>query len=380
MPRRWGRGSVRREASGSWSIRWPESGTRRFRGGFPSKHLAERALAVQLGRLAYAHAGVEADPRSLPTLGELAKDFLQRRKVTHRAGVQDEQRWKLHVGPTFDHLRPTDVNLGVIRRWVDEVAAGGQSPSSISVMVACLSGLYSELQEDELVAANPFRGLPPTLRRKIRSLHDPATVPFVEKLADVRRIFDALPERVAILYALGAYAGLRPGEARALEWSAVDLERRVLHVRVQAAQDGPRETKGKRARPVPVNDALLPILTEWKVRTGGKGIVAAGRRRYVYRGTPNAALSEALGPLELARPGLGWYQATRHTYASHYVLGGGTLEELQTILGHATLAMTQRYAHLRHDLFRSDRTGIMGSGRGLQKRASVRKIKGTGVV
>ena len=36
----------------------------------------------------------------------------------------------------------------------------------------------------------------------------------------------------------------------------------------------------------------------------------------------------------------------RHTFASRYVMRGGSLPALQQILGHATLQMTMRYSHL----------------------------------
>lgn len=39
----------------------------------------------------------------------------------------------------------------------------------------------------------------------------------------------------------------------------------------------------------------------------------------------------------------------RHTFASHFMMGGGNILALQKILGHSTLMMTMRYAHLAPD-------------------------------
>lgn len=36
----------------------------------------------------------------------------------------------------------------------------------------------------------------------------------------------------------------------------------------------------------------------------------------------------------------------RHTYASHYMMNGGSLSELQSLLGHSSPTMTLKYAHL----------------------------------
>ena len=67
--------------------------------------------------------------------------------------------------------------------------------------------------------------------------------------------------------------------------------------------------------------------------------------------TPGTDLRETLDHLGLARPGLRWNQATRHTFASRWVLSGGSIEKLKEILGHYSVVMTERYAHLRPDLF-----------------------------
>jgi integrase len=44
----------------------------------------------------------------------------------------------------------------------------------------------------------------------------------------------------------------------------------------------------------------------------------------------------------------------RHTFASHWAMKGGDLFKLQKILGHQSVQMTMRYAHLAPDAFRDD--------------------------
>ena len=70
-------------------------------------------------------------------------------------------------------------------------------------------------------------------------------------------------------------------------------------------------------------------------------------------------LRDALENLELQREGLGWYQATRHTFASQFVLAGGSPETLRRILGHSTFMVTERYAHLQPDHFAEADLGRM---------------------
>jgi len=48
---------------------------------------------------------------------------------------------------------------------------------------------------------------------------------------------------------------------------------------------------------------------------------------------------------------LEWYDATRHTFASQWVLAGNSIEKLKEILGHYSVIVTERYAHLKPGLF-----------------------------
>ena len=184
----------------------------------------------------------------------------------------------------------------------------------------------------------------------MRPSYDPRTTPFVEKLDDVRRIYLDLTEPLNVAYAIGALGGLRTGEVFALKWAHVDLNTRRMHLRESVK--GP--LKDKDSRVVPILDGLLPILKEWKLRSGGEGLIIPPMRRdgeTINKHTPGKYLRATLERLHLSRPGLGWYEATRHTFASQWVLNGGSIEELKEMLGHYSVVMTERYAHLKPDLF-----------------------------
>jgi integrase len=352
MPRKrgWGSGEVYQEPSGKWAVRWRENGRRRYRGGFGSKALADRVLAKIRGDMAAQRAGLPPDPRDVPYLGELAIDFLERRKATHRAAAEDGYRWRKHMAPSFAHLRPDEVDHARIRAFV-EAKRREISPGTVRICIALLSSLYGDLLERRLATANPARGLPKSVLRLIKPTHDPRTTPFLERLEDVRRVHLALPKPLHVAYAIGALAGLRTGEVFALRWIHVDLAARRIHVRESVK--GP--LKDKDSRVVPVLDSLHPILAAWHLETGGTGRVIPPMRcdgKKIDKNTPGIHLRDALRVLGLPdlepKP---WYSATRHTFASQWVMAGGAIEKLKEILGHYSVVVTERYAHLKPEHF-----------------------------
>lgn len=373
--RRWGSGELvpPERPGGTWAIRWRENGRRRFRGRFPSRDLAQRALDRLRGELAQQRAGLPPDLRGAPTLAVLADEWLKRREHTHRSWRHDRGRWRNHLEPAFGKLKAAEVDAARLRAFVEGRLRAGLDPATVQLCVRLLSTLFTDLIErprETGVSVNPVRGLPRATRRLYRPRHDSRLVPYVERLDQVRALFQAMPSPERVAYAIGALAGLRTSEILALSWEQLDLEARRLVVRWQVQHGELAPLKDDEPRIVPLSVALLPVLTAYRLETGGRGLLfppaRPGRRsgpsrrpaRFMRPNRLHAALRAAA--VEVGLPAIEewekpWYQATRHTYASQYVLAGGSLESLAALLGHSSTEVTQRYAHLRPDaLARAD--------------------------
>jgi integrase len=376
--RGFGQGTIRKRGL-SWSIAWRENGQRRFDTA-PDEATAKRMLCKRLSDAALGKVGLQPDRKTAPTLAELAKLWLKRRELTHRAWRDDACRWRVHLDPFFGHCKPCEVDGAMIRRFVElKLVEGnrgkgnppkkpktkpkkGLAPASVGMLIRVLSTFFSDIVEQGHVAVNPISALPRSTRKLYRSDQDPTMTPFLEKLEDVRRLFLALPEPTATMFAVGAFAGMRTSEVIGLSWEDVSLSDRRIHVRQQAHRGRLGPLKDSESRTVPLQAALVPILTAWKLRTGGTGLLfrpanmdRGGRPElgtlpgFVRPQTLHRHLRDALKTCGL--PALSWYQVTRHTFASQWIMAGRNISKLQAILGHSSIVTTQRYAHLSRNLF-----------------------------
>lgn len=123
--------------------------------------------------------------------------------------------------------------------------------------------------------------------------------------------------------------GARWGEAEALRM------RQVRNGLIQYAR-----TKSGKVRAVPIVEALESELKGHYQEHGN------GERIF---GSSASAFREGIERAGINLPDGQMTHALRHTFASHFMINGGNILTLQKILGHSTLAMTIRYAHLAPD-------------------------------
>lgn len=138
------------------------------------------------------------------------------------------------------------------------------------------------------------------------------------------------------------YTGLRRGEVIALKWNSFDKDSNMLTIKstyCRIQKKVKHETKSKKIRHVPVCKALNKILDELKDKTFSSGFVCPFFHPDLYNKDFRRA-STLAGVKEIR------FQDLRHTFASNFLMGGGNIYDLQKILGHSTIQMTERYLHL----------------------------------
>lgn len=127
--------------------------------------------------------------------------------------------------------------------------------------------------------------------------------------------------------------GLRRGEQYSLAWEDVDFGTKMLTV---------SQTKNGETRHVRLNSIALAAMSEMYRNSPGSGYVFTNRhgdRLLKGRHWFEPALREAV------IRGFTWH-CLRHTFASRLVMAGVDLRTVQQLMGHKTIQMTVRYAHL----------------------------------
>lgn len=161
---------------------------------------------------------------------------------------------------------------------------------------------------------------------------------------------------IALLYLIALNTGLRWGEIIALQWDAVRLEPNPKNSMIivkrsycNVSKEVRETTKGHKVRYVGVNAVLYAALKNAKetrnqecdfvfhTLIGSPLRISNFTQRHFKRDIKAADVSKIR------------FHDLRHTYASHFMMNGGGLYDLQKILGHSDMQTTMRYAHLARE-------------------------------
>ncbi len=141
-------------------------------------------------------------------------------------------------------------------------------------------------------------------------------------------------KQLFLIVMLALSTGARQGEIMNLQWKDVDFDRRIITL---------HHTKNGERRILHISNHLLPLLTaHHEAKPAHSEYVFASpfaNRPIVPRAAWDNAVKEA--KLEDFR-----FHDLRHSAASYLAMNGATPNAIAEVLGHKTLAMVKRYAHL----------------------------------
>jgi integrase len=169
------------------------------------------------------------------------------------------------------------------------------------------------------------------------------------KLSEVRKFLGYFlehpsPPRIFWPTVLGLYTGLRRGEIQALRWEDINERAGLITIKrsyCRVSKKFKEETKSKKIRYVPICSALEGFLRRLQQMSDSE-LVTPFFNSDCFRKEFIRMCHEAKVPVIR-------FHDLRHTFASNFLMGGGNIYDLQKILGHSTIQVTERYAHLTQD-------------------------------
>lgn len=248
-------------------------------------------------------------------------------ETTHKASRRDDLaqfKWldPYLRGRHLDELT-RDLISDIARKRRAEGVANASVNQTVQVIRAILRKAHREWEWIDSVPAIHFLPLP---RRRVRWL----------TREDAECLLSELPEHLAEMVRFSLATGLRQANVTGMEWTQIDLSRRMAWVH-------PDQAKARKAIPVPLNADAMLVLRRQQGRHS--------TRVFTYKGQPVLKPNGHAWRLALKRANIQdfrWHDL-RHTWASWHVQSGTPVHVLQELGGWSDIRMVQKYAHMSAD-------------------------------
>ena len=241
------------------------------------------------------------------------------------------------------------LDLADLRDWLAAMAASGHSRATLARRSASVRTFSSWAFETGLLTSDVAARLraPRVDNRLPGVLTTQQASQLLKTASDLASDGHVLAVRdLAIIETLYA-TGVRVSELVGLDVADLDHSQRTLRVL----------GKGRKERTVPYGLPAAKALEAWLHRRGEICAVDAGGALFLGargRRIDPRAVRDVVHRLCAAAqvPDLGPH-GLRHSAATHVLSGGADLRSVQEILGHSSLATTQRYTHVSAERLRS---------------------------
>ena len=307
----------------SWCVGFTVNGRRVRETVGPNKKIAERVLSLRMTQV--------LENRYFPPNRQLGrmpfKDFAQmylEREGPLLKSIRTERNRVLAWAREFRSRPLGQIARAEIEAWRRERMSKCRT-STINRFLSRLRRLFSLAVEWELLEESPMKGMKFLRENNARTRY--------LSLEECQRLIaSCIAPHIRALVTVALHSGMRLGEILDLHWYDLDFASGFILV---------RDSKNGESRHVPMDTILFELFRAYPRRPGTDLVFSSrcgGRIVDVRTGFQNACKRAELTDLH--------FHDLRHTFASQFVMAGGDLYILKEILGHKSITMTQRYAHL----------------------------------
>lgn len=221
----------------------------------------------------------------------------------------------------------SEISADQFTDWRSGKINDGFAPATTNRILAYVKSAINELIRTKVISVkNPFHGI-----RAIKI--DENELSFLKE-EQIKKLLKTLKEDGRNKH---AYLIAKICLSTGARWSEAE-ELRISQLQGDLIQYA--RTKSSKARAVPISNELRKEIENHFDEYGSD--------QRIFSSSCNA-FREAIKRAEITLPDGQLTHVLRHTFASHFMQGGGNILSLQRLLGHHTIVMTMRYAHLAPD-------------------------------
>lgn len=247
--------------------------------------------------------------------------------------------------PTFGRTKLHELDAFRAEQWQLDLARA-LDPKTVNTHVGVFQKLLNDAVHWRKVAFNPLRSVRPLTEPEQDSQF--LTADEVGQLLGYVKQADAIAFSV---FATAALTGMRLAEIQGLKWDCVSLATGKITVkRIWDSKAGvlKETTKTKTIRVIPISNDLRSVLVPLCQGKGPSDFVFpagdAGNGFSFHHGARTLRYFCRKAGVREVR-----FHDLRHSFASNFVMAGGSIYDLQRMLGHSSVTMTERYSHLSPD-------------------------------
>jgi integrase len=331
----------------------------------------ERIIAMQHGE------ELPQDKKKAITYKTLATKYLKwSSENKNRKGIEDQSRYDNHLKDRFDDKRLDEISPFDLERMKSEMTKAEVAPKTIAHCLGLLRAMYNRAADWNLYQGpNPVKKvkMPVIQNARDRFLSfDEAEILLEELKRNIRfkkehkELEDPKLHDMALL---SLHTGARASEIFNLKGQDIDFRNGLITL---------RDTKNTETRYAPMTEKIREML---------KGRIPADLNKYIFTDEDGKKIMEVSNAFERVIERLKLnegvtdsrqrvvFHSLRHTFASWLAIQGTPLYTIAKLMGHKSISMSERYAHLSPDHKKDAVNGLEAALNGKNK---VTEIKAEG--